>query len=140
MTYHLTEIGEGIATERVPVPDNGKVILTFCGSFADNVCVGGRFYPIVDGVAEIPSAAIGTMTPVTAYALSARRRYVCDPLGRLGEGDTHIAPLAEEADGHMARLAEALGRMEERLAEAEETVRALARRIEHPTFTIGGTV
>ena len=140
MTYHLTAIGEGIAIDRVPVSDTGKVILTFCGEFADNVCVGGKFYPILDGKAEIPTAAIGTLTPVTAYAMKPRRRFVCDPLARLAEEGSLIAPIAEEEDGHLVRLSELIGTMEARLLAAEEAILSLTARIQQPTFTIGGTV
>ena len=140
MTYHLTPLGIGIATDRAPVPATGRLTLTFRGEFADALFVGGRFYPIVGGVCELPCEAVEAVTPVTAHALAARRRYVCDPLGRLGDGGALIAPLPSPAEENTVRLSEALGEAMRRLDAAEETLRELDAAIRKTPFTIGGSV
>ena len=85
MTYHLTPLGVGIAIDCAPRPAESVIPLRFCGESADAVFVGGRFYPIENGVCLLPAEAVGGLVPVTAHDLAARRRYVCDPLSRLGE-------------------------------------------------------
>ena len=141
MTFYLTRNGLGITTEREPVRDNGKVLLTFKGEFADTVCIGGRFYPINGGVAEIPTEGLATPAPVTAYAARERRRYVCDAIGRIGEGqDSCLVPLTEDAEGRLASLAIAACELSGRMEALEERIEILTARIEGAPFTIGGTV
>ncbi|MBO7292997.1 MAG: hypothetical protein J6V07_03585 [Clostridia bacterium] len=140
MTYHLTPLGVGIAIDRAPVPAVGLISVTLRGEFADALFVGGRFYPIVGGVCELPAEAVTATTPVTAHALSARRRYVCDPLGRLGDGGALIAPLPSSCEETAVRLSEALGEATRRLDAMEETLRELGAMIRKTPFTIGGTV
>lgn len=140
MTYHLTPLGTGIATDRAPVPASGRILLTFRGEFADALFVGGRFYPIVGGVCELPGEAVGALTPVTAHALGARRRYVCDPLGRLGTGGELVAPLPSSAEESTVRLSEALGEAKGRLDALEERLLELDAMIRKTPFTIGGSV
>lgn len=138
MTYILTHGGLGIATDRTPSPAKGKVMLTFEGEFADCVCVCGRFYPIIGGVAEVPASAIEGTVPVTAYATAAGRRYTCDPLGRIGEGGELIAPTADTTAEHLAALAEKGKQLEARITELSERLTALGERIDRPTFHFGG--
>lgn len=140
MTYHLTPLGIGIATDCAPVPAAGLIPLTFRGEFADALFVGGRFYPIVGGVCELPAEAVASTAPVTAHALAARRRYVCDPLARIGKEGEMIAPLPSPPEENAVRLSEALGALEGRLAAAEATLRELDAIIRKTPFTIGGTV
>lgn len=141
MTIHLTKNGLGITTDREPVRDNGKVLLTFKGEFADSVCVGGTFYPIIGGVAEIPTKGLCTPSPLVAYALGERRRYVCDAIGRIGEGeDSLLVPLVEDAEGRLASLAIAACELSGRMDALEERIEILTARITGTPFTIGGTV
>ena len=141
MTFYLAKNGVGITTEREPIRDNGKVMLTFRGEFADSVCVGGKFYPITNGVAEIPTTGLCPPAPVVAYALSGRRRYVCDAIGQVGEGeDKLLFPLVEDAEGRLASLAIAACELSGRMDALEERIEILTKRIEKEPFTIGGTV
>ena len=140
MTYHLTPLGIGIATDCAPVPAKGLLSLTFRGEFADALFVGGRCYPIVSGVCELPAEAVSATVPVTAHALASRRRYVCDPLGRIGKEGELIAPLPSPAEENAVRLFEAIGRAERRLDEMEKTLSELDAMIRKKPFTIGGTV
>ena len=141
MTFHLTNNGLGITTEREPVRDVGNVLLTFKGEFADNVCVGGRFYPIIGGVAKIPTEGLATPAPVTAYATRERRRYVCDAIGRVGEGrDSCLVPITEDAEGRLASLAIAACELSGRMDALEERIEILTARIEGTPFTIGDSV
>lgn len=141
MTFHLTRNGLGITTDREPVRDNGKVSLTFKGEFADSVCVGGRFYPVVNGTAEIPTEGLCPPAPVVAYALGERRRYVCDAIGRIGEGSEGlIVPLTEDAEGRLASLAIAACELSGKVDALEERIEILTARIMGTPFTIGGTI
>lgn len=140
MTYHLTPLGIGVATDCAPVPAEGVIPLRFCGEFADTVFVGGRFYPITDGVCLLPSEAVEGLTPVTAHALAARRRYVCDPLSRLGEDGELIAPLPTPCEETAVRLSEAIFEAGRRLDAMERTLAELDAMIRNKPFTIGGTV
>lgn len=140
MTYHLTSLGVGIATERAPVEAKGKVLLTFCGDLADTVCVGGVFYPIINNRAEIPCEAISGICPVTAHSLTLRRRYPCDPLARLGERGELIAPVPEPWEDQLVRLTSLLGEWNGRLSAAEESLLSLEKKIETPAITFGGTL
>lgn len=141
MTFHLTKSGIGVTTEREPIPAKGKVRLTFKGEFADSVCVGGKFYPIIGGVAEIPTKELCTPAPVVAYALGERRRYVCDAIGRVGEGEEALlVPLTEDAEGRLASLSIAVCELSGRMDALEERMEVLSKRIIGEPFTIGGTV
>ena len=141
MTYYLTRNGLGITTEREPVPDNGKVTLTFKGEFADSVCIGGRFYPIIGGKAEIPTEGLCSPAPITAYALSERRRFVCDAIGRIVEGEgAYLVPLVDDAEGRLASLAIAACELSGRMDALEERIGILTQRIEGAPFTIGGNL
>ena len=137
MTYHLLAGTLGIATERTPVPDKGKVILTFLGEHADSVSLDGRFYPIVDGRAEIPAEAIGKKSDLVAHSFSSHRRYPCGPLGRVGEEGGMIAPLTSP-DALLARIAELLLGLLDRLAAAEARIEAHDAAIERKPITFGG--
>ncbi len=137
MTYYLTAGSIGIATERTPIADNGKVILTFLGEHADSVSVGGRHYPIIDRRAEIPTDAIGESTPLSAYALASHRRYTCEPLGRIGEGGTLLS-VASGAEALLPRIAELLLTLSERLSAAEERLLFLDAAIMRKPITFGG--
>ena len=64
MTYTVVPTGFGIARDRTPIPDNGKVLLTFCGEYVDTVCIGGLFYPVKNGKAVI-GLKEKYMTPAT---------------------------------------------------------------------------
>ncbi len=139
MTYHLTSLGIGIATERTPVPADCNVLLTFCGEKADSVCVGGRFFPIEGGTAHVPAALIEGTTPVSAYCHADRRRYPCDPLARLGERDEWIAPVPSSSESTLLLLCERLGAAGARLQGAEETLGALGEKIHKKPFTFGET-
>ena len=137
MTYYLTPKGHGIATERTPIPDNGKVLLTFDGDFADSVCVNARFYPIVGRTAEIPTDALLDENAVTAYDLAAGRRYACDSILRSAEGGFLVAAGAPEEERLIA-LSLAVARAERHIAALEEEVRSL-RTLTSPTpFSFGG--
>ena len=140
MTYYLTSGGIGIATDATPTPDKGKVFITFEGYFADCVCIGGKFYPIIEGCAEIPTKDISGTVPLTAYALGARMRYDCDPLGRIGPAGDLIAPVRNSATAHLTTLATLCGELEARLSTLEQRLSALGERIDRPTFSFGGTV
>lgn len=140
MTYYLTSGGIGIATDATPAASEGKVSITFEGYFADCVSVAGKFYPIVDGHAEIPAADIHGTHPMTAYALGSRMRYTCDPIGRIGPGGELIAPVRDSTTAHITALAATCGALEARLSALEGRILALAERIDRPTFSFGGTV
>ena len=140
MTYYLTSGGIGIATDATPVSSKGKVSITFEGYFADCVSVAGKFYPIVDGQAEIPADDVVGILPMTAYALGSRLRYTCDPLGRIGERGELIAPVRDSATSHITALAATCGALEARLSALEGRILALAERIDRPAFSFGGTV
>ena len=141
MTYYLTKNGLGIVTDRAPIPDKGKVTLTFNGEFADSVCIGGRFYPIIGGTAEIPTEGLCPPVPITAYALSERRRFVCDAIGRIGEGEeSYLIPLVEDAEGRLASLAIAACELSGRMDALEARIEILENRITGTPFTFGGTV
>ena len=137
MTYYLTPQGHGIATERAPVPDNGKVLLTFDGDFVDSVCVNAKFYPIVGRTAEIPAEELLDENTVTAYHLGAGRRYPCDGIIRSAEGGFLVAVGAPEEERLIA-LSLAVARAERRIADLEGEVRSL-RTLTFPTpFSFGG--
>ena len=142
MTYHLTSLGIGLAIDRARVPDKGKVILTFNGCFADTVCIGTRFFPIVKGKAEIPADAFSDTTAVSAHALAEGKLYRCDPIGRLKDGTlSYLMPLVNHGgEATVAFLADARGDLEERIDDLEERIAALTARIEQKSFTFGGTV
>ncbi|MBO7762087.1 MAG: hypothetical protein J6T24_04760 [Clostridia bacterium] len=142
MIYHLTALGIGLATERAPVLAKGKVKLTFKGCFADSVCVGSCFYPILDGVAEIPADAFSETTSITAHALAEGKLYVCDPIGRLKDGTlSYLMPLVNHGgEATVAFLAQAIGDLEGRLDEVHARLSALTARIEQKPFIFGGTV
>ena len=141
MTYFLTKSGLGITTERDPTPAIGKVTLTFKGEFADSVCVGGRFHPIIGGRAEIQTEGLSFPVSITAYALAERRRFVCDAIGRIGEGeDTFLVPLVEDAEGRLASLVIAACELSGRMDALEERIEILTARIEGTPFTIGDSV
>ena len=140
MTYYLAAAGLGIATDRAPLPAEGKVTVTFEGEFADCVCVGGRFYPIVGGEASIPASAIVSQTPVTAHALASRRRYLCDPLGRVGTEGEMIAPVRDTESEHLCTLFATLGELAGRVEAIEERLAALGERIDRTPFQFGGTI
>lgn len=140
MTYYLTSGGIGIATDAAPVPDKGKVSITFEGEFADCVALCGKFYPIIDGYAEIPTGNICGTVPVTAYNLGEQRRYACDPLGRIGTRGDLIAPVRDSDTAHIAALAATCATLEARLSRLEERLTAFGERIDRPTFSFGGTV
>ena len=128
MTIYLTKNGQGITTEREPIRDTGTLRLYFRGDTADSVCVGGRFYPIKDGVAAIPTAEIVTPAPVIAHALGERRRYVCDAIGQIGEGkERMLVPLTEDAEGRLASLAIAACELSGRMDALEARKEAIAR-------------
>ena len=137
MTYYLTPRGLGIATERTPTPDNGNVMLTFDGAFADSVCVNSHFYPIVGRTAEIPTDTLLDENSVTAYDLAAGRRYVCDGILKSAEGGFLVAAGAPEEE-RLISLSLALSRAERRIEALEEEVRSL-RTLTSPTpFSFGG--
>ncbi len=137
MTYYLTAGSLGVATERTPCPRKGKVILTFLGEHADSVSLDGRFYPIVDGRAEIPADAIPNRAELAAHAHAARRRYACGPLGRVGERGELVAPLYDP-DGPLAEIAALLSRLSDRLTAAEERLASLDAAITRKPITFGG--
>jgi hypothetical protein len=142
MTYHLTHLGIGIATERTPVAAKGKVILTFLGAYADTVCIENRFYPIIGKRAEIPAEAFSDTTEITAHALAEGKRYSCDPIGRFTDGElSYLVPLVTRtADSTAAFLADLISDLETRVREMGEQIAALGARIEQKPFTFGGTV
>ena len=140
MTYYLTSGGIGIATDATPIPDKGKVFITFEGDFADCVALLGKFYPVIDGCAEIPTDSIRATVPFTAYNLREQRRYTCDPLGRIGAKGDLIAPVRESDTAHITAIAATCGALEARLSRLEERLMALGERIDRPTFSFGGTV
>lgn len=139
MTYYLTAGSLGVATERTPMPDNGKVILTFLGEAADSVSVCGKFYPIVAGRAEIPSEAIGTLTEVTAHTSSSHRRYACEPLGRVGDRGETIAVVGSQ-EALLARIAALLSAAVCRLDAAEARLLAHDAAITRKPIAFGGTL
>ncbi len=139
MTYYLTSGGIGVATDATPVTDSGKVFITFEGYFADCVALAGKFYPIVGGRAEIPTGDIRGVVPMTAYALGARMRYACDPIGRIGPLGELIGPVRDSATAHITALAATCGELEARLSALEGRLLALGERIDRPTFSFGGT-
>ena len=141
MTIYLTKNGQGITTEREPIRDTGTLRLYFQGEAADSVCVGGRFYPIKDGVAAIPTAEIAAPAPVVAHALGERRRYVCDAIGQLGEGkERMLVPITEDAEGRLASLAIAACELSGRMDTLKARIEILESRITGTPFTFGGTV
>ena len=141
MTFYLTKNGVGITVKADAVYKDGKVLLTFMGETADSVCVGGCFYPIKGGVAEIPTERICTPAPVVAHALGERRRYVCDAIGQIGErGEQRLALLTEDAEGRLASLASAACELSGRMDTLEERITILENRITGTPFTFGGTV
>ena len=141
MTYTVVPTGFGIATDRTPIPDKGKVLLTFKGETVDTVCVGGLFYPVKNGSAEIPTEPLTHKTPVTAYALAERRRYPCDAIGVVeAEGARFLVPIAEEEDARTVATAILLADLSARIRTLEGDLAALAERITPTPFTFGGTV
>lgn len=140
MNYYLTAIGFGIARDRTPVPAKGKVLLTFEGKPVDSVCVGGCFYPIQNGRAEIPADKVEGATPVTAYALAEGRRYVCDALCRLACTPPMIAPVNDGWEGQLLSLCDALGKLHDRVVLAEEELLRLRELTEGNPFTFGGAL
>ena len=141
MTFYLTKSGTGITIDREPIRTKGKVTLTFKGEFADSVCIGGKFYPIIGGVCEIRAEEILAPAPVTAYALAERRRFVCDAIGRVGEGEEALlVPLVEDAEGRLASLSVAACELSGRMDALEERIEILTARINGAPFTIGGIV
>ena len=140
MTYYLIPGGIGIATDAAPVPAKGKVSITFEGCFADCVLVAGKFYPIIDGYAEIPAEKIAGTLPRTAFALGDQLRYTCDPIGRIGPEGELIAPVRDSVTTPVTALAATCAALKTRLSALEERLSALAERIDRPTFSFGGTV
>lgn len=141
MTYTVLPTGFAIVRDRTPIPDKGKVLLTFDGEFVDSVCVGGLFYPIKGGTAEIPTDSLTHKTPVTAYALSSRRRYPCDAIGVVEvDGERFLVPTCEEVDTQTVATAIAIADLTARIAVLEEDLVALRDRISPTPFTFGGIV
>ena len=141
MTYTVVPTGFAVVTDRTPIPDKGKVLLTFCGEYVDTVCVGGLFYPIKNGKAEIPTAPLTHKTPVTAYALTEHRRYPCDAIGVVeADGTRFLVPIAEEEDARTVATAILLADLTARISTLESDLAALAERITPTPFTFGGTV
>ena len=141
MTFYLTRNGQGITTDSTPCRNADRITLTFIGEAADSVCVGGRFYPIKGGVAEIPTEGLCTPAPIVAHALKERRRYVCDAIGQIGEGEERaFAPLVADAEERLASLAIAACALSGRMDALEERIEILTSRIEGTPFTFGGTV
>ena len=141
MTYTVVPTGFGIARDRTPIPDNGKVLLTFCGEYVDTVCIGGLFYPVKNGKAEIPTDTLTHKTPVTAYALTEHRRYPCDAIGVVeSEGARFLVPIAEEEDARTVATAILIADLSARVRTLEGDLAALAERITPTPFTFGGTV
>ena len=137
MTYRLTPQGFGIATERAPVPDKGKVLLTFDGEFADSVCVNGHFYPILGKTAEIPTACLTGENAVTAYSLATGKRYACDPILRTEEGG-HLVAASAPAEERLLTLTLALCEAERRIGALEADLRTLSAHISPTPFSFGG--
>lgn len=140
MTIYLTKNGGGITVKREAVYENSKVLLTFIGEAADSVCIGGCFYPIKDGIAEIPRERIVTPAPVTAHALGERRRYVCDAIGEDSDGEGGLILLTEDAEGRLASLAVAACELSGRMDALEARTAILEAGINKTPFTFGGTV
>lgn len=142
MTYRLLRAGLGFATEQSPLPDLGKVRFTFVGEKADTLCVCGRFYPIVGGVAEIPTEGLPEAIAVSAYSMSEGRRYLCDPLLRVGgEAGSKTAFLIPAPDGDkevLALLSDRIAGLEERLLHAERALAEHSKKISGNIITFGG--
>lgn len=141
VTYTVVPTGFAVVTDRSPIPDEGKVLLTFNGEFVDTVCVGGIFYPIKNGTAEIPTVSLTHTTPVTAYTLSERRRYPCDAIGVVeADGERYLVPVSEGADLETVATALAIAALEARVAALEADLATLRERISPTPFTFGETV
>ena len=140
MTYTLSFSGIGIAKEREPFEDKGKVFFTFAGKKVDTVCVGGRFYAVKDQQVTVPTAALSGTVPITAYLLSERLRYVCDSLQFIGEAPRLILPVPEENGVQLCRLTEQQEALCERLAALEERLAALKEELYPTPFSFGGNI
>ena len=142
MTYRLFKAGVGLAEERLPIPENGKVKFTFCGESADYVCICGRFYPIADGAAEVPTEDLPEAIAVSAYSIAERKRYLCDSLirvgGESGKGTAFLVPAPSEDRELISLLAERIATLEERLSEAEKRISRHEKSISGNIFTFGG--
>lgn len=138
MTYYLSFSGIGIAKEREPIEDRGKVSFTFTGKKVDSVCVGGRFYTVKDQKVCIPTEALSGTVPVTAYHLSEKLRYVCDSLLFLGEEPRLVLPVPEENGEQLCRLCEQQEAFSERLAALERGLSSLKEELYPTPFSFGG--
>ena len=139
MTYRLFKAGVGLAEERLPIPEVGKVRFTFCGENADYVCICGRFYPVVDGAAEVPTEDLPEAIAVSAYSIAEKKRYLCDSLIRVGgEGAAYLVPAPSEDRELISLLAERIAAQEERLCAAEARLGTHEAKILGNTFTFGG--
>jgi len=138
VTYYLSFSGIGIAKEREPIEDKGKVSFTFTGKKADSVCVGGRFYAVKDQRVSVPTEGLSGTVPITAYLLSERLRYVCDSLLFIGEEPRLILPVPEENGEQLCRLAEQQESFSERLSALESGLASLKEELYPTPFSFGG--
>lgn len=140
MTFHLTDAGYGLAFRSEPVRIKEKVLFTFKGKNADYACVNGKFFPIVDGTAEIPFDDLPELFSVTVHS-KCGRRYLCDALARVeGEepGSVYLAPLADCEGQMLISLSERLSELAARLDAAEDRLAAHADAITRKPITFGG--
>ncbi len=140
MTFHLTDAGYGLAFRSEPVRVGEKVLFTFMGKSADYACIGGKFFPIVEGVAEVPFGDLPELFSVTVHS-KCGRRYLCDALAKVeGEetGAVYLAPLADCEGQLLIALSERLEHLNARLDAAEDRLATHDDAITQKPITFGG--
>ena len=114
MDVYLLDRGIGVAGESVEC--QGTLGLRFKGASVDGAYVGGRLYPVVNGLAEIPCEGMDGVIHVAAYNSVTRRSYDCGRI--LAVGDRMI-PLVSFTPAEFAAMA----------SEAEAGVRELTKKV-----------
>ncbi len=140
MTFHLTDAGYGLAFRSEPIRIGEKVLFTFKEKSADYACIGGKFFPIIEGRTEVPFEDLPELFSVTVHA-KCGRRYLCDTLAKVeGEevGSVYLAPLADCEGQMLIALSERLLELSARLDAAEDRITAHDEAITQKPITFGG--
>ncbi len=138
MHYLLSTRYGGILTDAAAVPDDGKVIFTFSGEDVDSVCVGGHFYPVVEGRAVVPTDCLLGHIPISAHRLADKTRFPCDSLRRIElEGKPHLTLAPEELGERLPLLCAALDAVSSRVEALALGVEQLRSRIDAPALCFG---